>query len=98
MLAVGFAFLVAACSSPESKIEGKWVGKTGSLEFFKDKSGIINPPAGSTDLPLNVRYSWSLDGADTVKLEVGPPVEKVIFGKLEGGTAMIVEGDRFTKQ
>ena len=99
-----FAFLVmvlclltAGCGKPESRLVGKWVGKTGSFEFMKDKTGVINPPEGIA-LPRNVQFKWSIQGSDTVRIDVGPPVWKIYFGKLESKDALIIEEDKFVKQ
>ena len=99
-----FAFLVmvlclltAGCGKPESRLVGKWVGKTGSFEFMKDKTGVINPPEGIA-LPRNVQFKWSIQGSDTVRIDVGPPVLKIYFGKLESRDALIIEEDKFVKQ
>ena len=99
-----FAFLVmvlclltAGCGKPESRLVGKWVGKTGSFEFMKDKSGVINPPEGIA-LPRNVQFKWSIQGSDTVRIDVGTPVWKIYFGKLESRDSLIIEEDKFVKQ
>jgi hypothetical protein len=89
--------LVAGCSRPESILVGQWVGKTGSFVFMKDKTGVINPPEGIA-LPRNVPFKWSVQGSDTVRIDVGPPVGKTFFGKLESKDALIIEEDKFVKQ
>ena len=45
-LVMVLCLIAAGCSKPESRLVGKWVGKTGSFDFMKDKTGIINPPEG----------------------------------------------------
>jgi len=99
-----FAFLVmvlclltAGCGKPESRLVGKWVGKSGTFDFIKDKTGIINPPEGIA-LPRNVQFKWSIQGSDTIRIDVGPPVGKTYFGKLESKDALIIEDDKFVKQ
>ncbi|MCX6983766.1 MAG: hypothetical protein NT118_03295 [Lentisphaerae bacterium] len=89
--------MVAGCSRPESGLVGKWVGKSGSFDFMKDKTGLINPPEGVA-LPRNVQFKWSIQGSDTVRIDVGPPVGKTFFGKLESKDALIIEDDKFVKQ
>ncbi len=92
-----FCLVIAACGRPESKLIGKWMGKTGSFEFMKDKTGVINPPEGVA-LPHNVRFKWSVQGNDMVRIDVGPPVQKSYFGKLENKNSLIIEDDKFVKQ
>ncbi len=89
--------VASGCSKPESRLVGKWVGKTGSFDFAKDKTGIINPPAGVA-LPNNVPFKWSVQGSDTVRIDVGPPVGRTYFGKLESSNALVIEDDVFVKQ
>ena len=88
--------LVVACGKPESRLVGKWAGRTGSIEFFKNKTGVINPPPGA-NLPLNTPFTWSVQGSDTVKMDVGAPAGRTTFGKLEGKDSLIVEDDKFIK-
>lgn len=95
LLLVVFA---AGCSSPESNVVGVWASKTGSIEFFKDKSGVINPPQGEPDLPKNVKFQWSIEGEDVVNMTLEPPISKVVKAKLDGKKVLIVEEDRFVKQ
>jgi hypothetical protein len=92
-----FCICLAGCGNPESRLIGKWVGKSGSFEFKKDKSGLINPPAGIVDLPRNVPFKWVVQGRDSVRIDVGPPIGKSYFGKLEGKDSLIIEDDKFTK-
>jgi hypothetical protein len=89
--------LVAGCGKPESWLVGKWVGKSGSFDFMKDKTGFINPPQGVA-LPRNVQFKWSVQGSDTVRIDVGPPVGKSYFGKMESRDSLIIEDDKFVKQ
>lgn len=96
-LVMVLCLIVAGCSKPESRLIGKWMGKTGSFEFMKDKTGTINPPEGVA-LPRNVQFKWSVQGNDTVRIDVGPPVGKSYFGKLESGDSLIIEDDKFVKQ
>jgi len=100
-----FAFLLiallvfaAGCSKPESRLVGKWVGQTGSLEFFSNKTGVINPPAWRKDLPVNTRFTWKVEGNDTVTMIIDVQGGRTAFGKLEGKDALIVEDDKFVKQ
>lgn len=96
-LVMVLCLIAAGCSKPESRLVGKWVGKTGSFDFMKDKTGIINPPEGIA-LPRNVPFKWSVQGSDTVRIDVGPPVGKTFFGKLESKDSLIIEDDKFVKQ
>jgi hypothetical protein len=96
-LVMVLCLITAGCGKPESRLIGKWVGKTGSFEFKKDKTGIINPPEG-VSLPRNVIFVWSIQGTDTVRIDVGPPVTKIYFGKLEGRDSLIIEEDKFVRQ
>jgi hypothetical protein len=100
-IAVSFLsiLLLAAfgCSKPESQIIGKWIGKTGVFDFSKDRTGVINP-IGVVDLPRNVSFKWSLQGKDIVKIDVGPPIGKTYFGRLQNNKTIIIEDDTFVKQ
>jgi hypothetical protein len=87
----------AGCGKPESRFIGKWVGKTGSFDFLKDKTGVINPPEGIA-LPRNVQFKWSIQGNDMVRIDVGPPVGKTYFGKMESKDSLVIEDDKFVKQ
>jgi hypothetical protein len=89
--------MTTGCGKPESKFVGNWVGKTGTFQFMKDKTGVINPPPG-VDLPRNVRFKWSLQGSDTVRIDVGPPIGKSFFGKMVTSDNLIIEDDKFVKQ
>jgi hypothetical protein len=98
-LVMVLCFLVmTGCSKPEAVLVGKWVGKTGSFEFFKDKTGLINPSAGQTSLPTNVPFKWSVVGSDEVRMLFPISGGRTIFGKLESRKVLIVEDDRFMKQ
>ncbi len=97
ILLMSFCLVFAGCSNPESRLVGKWVGKTGSFSFAKNKTGIINPPEG-VPLPRNVPFNWSIQGSDTVRIDVGPPVGRTYFGKMENKNALIIEDDIFVKQ
>jgi hypothetical protein len=91
-------FVIAlGCSKPESKFTGTWIGRTGSFQFSNDRTGVINPPGG-VNLPKNVQFKWSLQGNDTVRIDVGPPVGKIFFGKLVSNDNLIIEDDKFVKQ
>ncbi len=92
-----FCAVSTGCGRLESKLIGKWEGKTGSFVFMKDKTGVINPPAGIA-LPRNVQFKWSVQGSDTVRIDVGPPVGKTYFGKMESGDALVIEDEKFVKQ
>ena len=95
-LAMILCLFMTACSK-ESKLIGKWVGDTGSFEFSKDKTGLINPPQG-TNLPTNVPFKWSMQGSDTVRMDVGAPVGRMYFGRLESSDTLIIEDGKFVKQ
>ena len=97
MVAAAFLMMVAGCSSPESRLEGKWVGKTGVIEFFKDKTGVINPSQGQTDLPTNVHFRWDLVEKDSVRMIVDVAGGKTTVAKFDGRKVLVVEDDRFTK-
>ena len=97
MLAAAVLIAVTGCGSPESRLVGKWVGKTGSIEFFKDKTGVINAPKEVTDLPANVRFSWDFVQKGTVRMIIAIGGGKISFAKLDGRNTLIVEDDRFTK-
>jgi hypothetical protein len=88
---------MAGCSKPESVLVGKWVGSTGSFEFFKDKTGIVSPPKGRADLPANVPFKWSVVGSDEVRMYLAIGEGKTVLGKL-GKNALIIEDDKFVKQ
>ncbi len=90
--------VLAGCSKPESVLVGKWVGKTGSFEFFKDKTGVVNPSQGQTSLPSNVPFKWSVMGEDEVRMLIPVGGGRTIFGKLEAKKVLIIEDDRFIKQ
>jgi len=96
-LILSLCLLSFGCSKNESKFTGKWVGQTGSFEFLKDNTGVINPPKG-VDLPRDVRFKWGLQGSDTVKIDVGPPVGKTFFGKLINKDSLVIEEDKFVRQ
>ncbi|HEX9022898.1 MAG TPA: hypothetical protein VF799_03570 [Geobacteraceae bacterium] len=96
-LFVVFCLITAGCGKPESKLVGTWVGKTGSFVFMQDKTGVINPPEGVA-LPRDVRFKWSIQGSDTVRIDVGPPIQKSYFGKLENKDSLIIEDDKFVKR
>jgi hypothetical protein len=85
------------CSKSESKFTGTWIGKTGSFQFSKNNTGVINPPGG-VNLPKNVQFKWSLQGNDTVRIDVGPPVGKTFFGKLVTNDDLVIEEDKFVRQ
>jgi len=90
--------VMTGCSKPESVLVGKWVGKTGSFEFFKDMTGIVNPTQGQTNLPTNVPFKWSVVGSDELRMLFPIGGGRTIFGKLESRKVLIVEDDRFVKQ
>ena len=90
--------IFSGCGSPESKFVGKWVGKTGSIEFFKNKTGLINPPARRLDLPANVHFIWRVEGSDTVTMIFDLPGGRTSFGKLVRKNTLEVEDDEFVKQ
>jgi hypothetical protein len=87
----------SGCGKNESKFTGKWVGQTGSFEFMKDNTGVINPPDGVA-LPRDVRFKWGLQGSDMVRIDVGPPVGKTFFGKLINKDSLVIEEDKFVRQ
>ena len=92
-----FSF-TTSCSKPESRFIGKWVGSTGTIEFFKNKTGLINPPREGIDLPANVRFIWRVDGSDIVTMIINAPGGRTSFGKLLDKDTLIVEEDKFIKQ
>jgi hypothetical protein len=94
---LALCLLMTACSKPETVLIGKWVGMSGSFQFFKDKTGVINPPEGA-NLPRNVPFKWNMQGSDTVKIDVGSPVGRTYSGKLESKKVLVVEEDKFVKQ
>ena len=90
--------LTSGCAKPESRLIGKWVGQTGTIEFFSNKTGVINPPVWRKDLPVNTRFTWKVEGSDIVTMFIDVPGGRTAFGKLEGKDALIVEDDKFVKQ
>jgi hypothetical protein len=90
-------FAILGCSKPESKYVGMWSGKTGTFQFDDNRTGKINPPPG-VNLPKDVPFKWSLQGNDTVRIDVGPPIGKTFFGKLISKDNLIIEDDKFEKQ
>lgn len=88
---------IVACSKPESKLVGKWVGKTGNFEFTADKNGVMTLPQVPA-AKLSFPYKWSMQGDDVVAMVFAQPINKTIFGKLESKTSLIIEDDKFTKQ
>ena len=89
--------VVTGCSSPESRLVGKWVSTTGTLEFFKDKTGIINAPKEQTDLPANVQFKWDFVQKDSVRMIIATGGGKITFAKFDGRKVLIVEDEKFTK-
>jgi hypothetical protein len=87
-----------SCSRPESRLIGKWLGSTGTIEFFKDKTGLINPPKERMDLPANVQFKWRVEGSDIVTMMINVPGGRTSFGKLQDDGTLIVEEDKFVKQ
>lgn len=98
ILAMALLFLVTGCSSPESRLVGKWVGTTGTIEFFKDKTGIMNPPKERGDMPTNVSLRWDMPDKESVRLVVAIKGGMTSIARLEGKDVLILEGDRFVKQ
>ena len=90
--------VMTGCSKPEATLVGKWVGKTGSFEFFKDKSGVVSPAPGQANLPTNVPFKWSVVGSDEVRMYLPIAGGKTVFGKLESKKILIIEDDKFVKQ
>jgi hypothetical protein len=97
VLAAAVLMVVAGCSSPEARLVGKWVGQTGSIEFFKDKTGVINPPKEQTDLPPIVQFKWKIEQKDNVRMDIAVNGGKTSVARFEGNKVLIVEDDRFTK-
>jgi len=89
--------VIAGCSSPESKLVGDWFGKTGSIEFYKDKTGVINPPRGTADLPANIKFKWDFVEKDRVRMDIAINGGKSTFAKFNGKDELIVEEDKFVK-
>jgi len=98
ILAMAVLIAITGCSSSitESKLVGKWVGKTGSVEFFKDKTGLINAPIEQLDLPVNVQFKWEIVDKDSVRMVIAIGGGKTTLAKFDG-KALIVEDDRFEK-
>ena len=98
ILAMAVLIAITGCSSSitESKLVGKWVGKTGSVEFFKDKTGLINAPIEQLDLPVNVQFRWEIVEKDSVRMNIAVNGGKTTVAKFDG-KALIVEDDRFEK-
>lgn len=90
--------VTTSCSRVESRLIGKWVGSTGTIEFFKNKTGLINPPKERIDLPANVSFIWRVEGSDIVAMIINVPGGRTSFGKLMGSDTLIVEEDKFIKQ
>jgi len=90
--------VMAGCDKPEATMVGKWVGKTGSFEFFKDKTGVVTPAPGQANLPANVPFKWSVVGSDEVRMYFPIGEGKTVLGKLESKKALIIEDDKFVKQ
>ena len=97
LLAASILIAVAACSSPESGLVGKWVGRTGTVEFFKDKTGVINAPKEQTNLPANVQFRWDIAQKGTVRMVIAIDGGKTSLAKFAGKKVLIIEDDRFTK-
>jgi hypothetical protein len=97
ILVMALLLIVAGCSSPESQLIGKWVGRTGTFEFLKDKTGIINPPVGRVELPANVPFKWEMVGKDTVRLNISINGGRMSIAKFEGKDVLIIEDDKFVK-
>ncbi|ACH38148.1 lipoprotein, putative [Citrifermentans bemidjiense Bem] len=101
-LVVGILVLVSlatviSCSKPESRLIGKWVGKSGSFQFNENKTGVMNPPAG-VNLPHDIRFSWALRGDDSIQLSIQPPVAKNVLARFEGKKVLVIEDDKFVKE
>ena len=99
ILAAGLAATVAmaGCSKPESRLIGKWVGQSGTIEFFANKSGVISPRGEVTGLPANVRFHWDMPAEDSVRIELSQSGGKSSLGKLVDKKVLVVEDDRFLK-
>ena len=100
---IGFVLLfcclvMTGCGKPEATLVGKWVGRTGSFEFFKDKTGFVNPAPGQPTLPTNVPFKWTVVGSDEVRMYLPIAGGKTVFGKLESKKVLIIEDDKFVKQ
>ncbi len=90
--------IVAGCSKSGSQMVGKWVGSTGSFEFFKDKTGVITPAQTKPDMPASANFRWAMEGSDEVRIYLPTGMKKTVFGKLKGKNVLIIEDDRFVKQ
>jgi hypothetical protein len=95
---VVLCLFAGGCSRPESTLVGKWKGKTGYIQFFKDKTGVISPPAWRTDLPKITRFTWRVDEGDTVTMILNVPGGRTSFGKLEPNGTLTIEDDKFEKE
>ncbi len=90
--------VMAGCSKSESTLVGKWVGNSGSFEFFKDKTGFIAPAVQRPGFPAKVPFTWSMEGSDEVRISLPSGGKKTAFGKLEGKNVLVIEDDKFVKQ
>ncbi|WP_026842238.1 hypothetical protein [Citrifermentans bremense] len=88
---------VISCSKPESRLLGKWVGKSGSFQFNENKTGIMNPPAG-VNLPHDIRFVWALRDDDSIQLSIQPPVGKNVLARFQGKKVLVIEDDKFVKE
>ena len=88
---------VVACSKPESRLPGRWVGKSGSFQFNENKTGIMNPPAG-VNRPHDIRFAWAPRDDDSVQLIIQPPVGRSVVAKFQGSKVLVIEDDQFVKE
>ncbi|BCG48295.1 hypothetical protein GEOBRER4_n3181 [Citrifermentans bremense] len=88
---------IISCSKPESRLLGKWVGKSGSFQFNENKTGVMNPPAG-VNLPHNIQFIWAVRDDDSVQLSIQPPIGKEVLARFEGKKVLVIEDDKFVKE
>lgn len=92
---------LCACSSPESKLVGRWVSdKTATvMEFSDNKTGIIHLRGGE-NLPPDVPFTWTMqDSSKFTVMMVLPGLSSPRSGKgaLTGNDALVLEDDPFKK-
>ncbi|MFZ3209264.1 MAG: hypothetical protein WA140_10580 [Geobacteraceae bacterium] len=96
-LALVLTLALLSCSKPESRMIGKWVGNSGSFQFYNNKTGVMNPPEG-VRLPGNIPFTWEIQEKDSIMLIIAPPVGKRVSAKLESKNVLVIEDDKFVKQ
>lgn len=97
VLLIAVLFTACGCQSKESKLTGKWAGKTGSIEFFANNTGVINPPKEHNELPSRVPFKWDFVQKDSVRMVIAIGGGRTTFAKFDGKDGLVVEDDRFSK-